>query len=188
MHWSNYWEAFHQDNQGICILNHKLENIYANEKAKQVFKNITPGLYQQFKSICRRFMAMVKAKETSLSNYSDMLNHQRDTISFSCFSFYLDKQAYIMVVFDYRASDEINLAGGTTFTLREKDILQAIAAGKTNKEISEILRIGFETVKSHVKNLLAKTGTSSRTELISKYWHLKNNTVGTSNYAVFRKK
>ncbi|WP_371366967.1 LuxR C-terminal-related transcriptional regulator [Sporomusa rhizae] len=165
---------FHQANQGICILNYKSEIIYANAKAKRVFGKAAPGLYQQLRGVCRQFMVMVKEKETLLSNYSGMLNQQLDIITFNCFSFYSEEQTFVMVVFDYRAGDEINSANGITFTSREKDILHAIAAGKTNKEISETLSIGFETVKSHVRNLLAKTGTTSRTELIGKCCHSGN--------------
>jgi DNA-binding CsgD family transcriptional regulator len=188
MYWSKCWEVFYQTNQGICVFNCKLENVYANEKAKRVLENGAPELCQQIKGICRRFMAMVRAKETSLVNYSGMLKHRRTVIIFSCFSFYLEEQAFTIITFDYGASGESGSAGEVTFTPREKDILQAIADGKTNKEISEFLCISFETVKSHVRNLLAKTGTSSRTELISKYCHLDNYTVGKPNYAAFRKK
>ncbi|WP_425060030.1 response regulator transcription factor [Sporomusa carbonis] len=92
-----------------------------------------------------------------------------------------------MIVFEYRSSVENDATGEVTFTPREKEILKAIAAGKTNKEISEMLSIGFETVKSHVRNLLAKTRTSSRTELISKHCHLDDYTAGTPHYELFRK-
>jgi DNA-binding CsgD family transcriptional regulator len=173
MNWSKGWEVFHQANQGICIFNCKLKNMYANEKAKQILKSIAPELCRQFKSVCRRFIAMIKVQEASLVNYSGMLHHHYDVMRFSCFSFYSEEQIYIMVVFDYRASNDNGLAAGVTFTPREQDIIQAIAAGKTNKEISKMLCIGFETVKSHVRNLLAKTGTSSRAELISKHCYLE---------------
>jgi DNA-binding CsgD family transcriptional regulator len=187
MYWSKCWEVFYQANQGICVFNCKLENIYANEKAKQVFES-APDLCQQFKGICRRFMTVVRAKETSLVNYSGMLKHRSAVIIFSCFSFYLEEQVFIIIAFDYGSGCEIASDSEVTFTPREKDILQAIAEGKTNKEISESLRISFETVKSHVRNLLAKTGASSRTELISKHCHFNNYTIGPPNYPLFRKK
>lgn len=174
MYGSKYWEVFHQANQGICVFNHKHEIVYANAKAKRVLGKAAPGLYQQLRGVCRRFMVMVKEKETVLSNYSGMLNQQLDVINFNCFSVYSEAQVFVMVVFDYRAGEEINSVNGITFTSREKDIIQAIAAGKTNKEISEMLSIGFETVKSHIRNLLAKTGASSRTELVGKCCHFSN--------------
>ena len=63
------------------------------------------------------------------------------------------------------------LAGGngTTadgLTQREVDVLAAIAAGLSNAEIADRLRISPATVKSHVNHLLAKTGMRGRAQLV----------------------
>jgi two-component system nitrate/nitrite response regulator NarL len=49
-------------------------------------------------------------------------------------------------------------------TTREKQILQLIAAGKSNKHIARELNISDSTVKVHVKNLLRKLNLQSRLE------------------------
>lgn len=49
-------------------------------------------------------------------------------------------------------------------TQREKDILQAIIGGQSNKEISDYLFISLETVKSHIKNLYQKLHVRNRVE------------------------
>jgi len=49
-------------------------------------------------------------------------------------------------------------------TMRELEILRLVAEGKANKEIAVALRLGEETVKSHVANLLGKLGVANRTE------------------------
>jgi DNA-binding NarL/FixJ family response regulator len=49
-------------------------------------------------------------------------------------------------------------------TRREKEVLQFIAEGKGNKEISVLLCISSETVKSHVKNIFKKLGVKNRVE------------------------
>ena len=49
-------------------------------------------------------------------------------------------------------------------TRREKEVLQFIAEGKGNKEISNLLCISTETVKSHVKNIFKKLGVKNRVE------------------------
>ena len=46
---------------------------------------------------------------------------------------------------------------------REIDVLRLIAAGNANKEIAGKLSLTEETVKSHVKNILAKLGAKDRT-------------------------
>jgi two-component system nitrate/nitrite response regulator NarL len=49
-------------------------------------------------------------------------------------------------------------------TARERQILQLIAAGKSNKHIARELNISDGTVKVHVKNLLRKLNLQSRLE------------------------
>ncbi len=48
---------------------------------------------------------------------------------------------------------------------RQRQVVQGIAGGMTNLEISENLGCGLETVKSHVKDSLKKMGASNRAEL-----------------------
>ena len=47
---------------------------------------------------------------------------------------------------------------------RQREILESIARGLTNKEIAAALDISLESVKSHVKVILEKLEASSRTE------------------------
>ncbi len=54
------------------------------------------------------------------------------------------------------------------FTEKELKILVEVLKGKTNKEISENFFVSPQTIKAHVKNILNKTSTHHRTELISK--------------------
>jgi DNA-binding NarL/FixJ family response regulator len=49
---------------------------------------------------------------------------------------------------------------------REREILQLIAEGYTNKEISEILTISIKTVQTHRSNLMKKLDLHDRGELI----------------------
>jgi two-component system, NarL family, response regulator LiaR len=49
-------------------------------------------------------------------------------------------------------------------TEREIDVLRLLARGKSNKEISQELTIGEQTVKTHVSHILDKLGVPSRTQ------------------------
>lgn len=51
------------------------------------------------------------------------------------------------------------------FTERELDVLRCVAAGYSDKEISEILNISYGTERVHLNNILQKTAFNSRTEL-----------------------
>lgn len=50
-------------------------------------------------------------------------------------------------------------------TPREQDILALIAKGLTNQEICDELWVGMPTVKTHIRNLLAKTQSRDRVQL-----------------------
>ena len=50
---------------------------------------------------------------------------------------------------------------------RQRDILESITRGLTNKEIALQFDISLESVKSHIKIILEKLNASSRTEAAS---------------------
>jgi DNA-binding NarL/FixJ family response regulator len=54
-----------------------------------------------------------------------------------------------------------------TLTPREIDVLRLIAGGNANKEIAAQLSLTEETVKGHVKNILAKLGANDRTHAVT---------------------
>ena len=58
-------------------------------------------------------------------------------------------------------------AADNVLTPREIDVLRSIAEGNSNKEIAGKLSLTEETVKSHVKNILAKLGVSDRTHAVT---------------------
>jgi DNA-binding CsgD family transcriptional regulator len=47
---------------------------------------------------------------------------------------------------------------------REVEVLRLLAAGRSNRDIAEALYISLNTVATHVRNILTKTGTANRTE------------------------
>jgi DNA-binding CsgD family transcriptional regulator len=49
-------------------------------------------------------------------------------------------------------------------TPREREVLSAVAAGRTNRQIAEVLFISESTAGVHVSNILGKLGASTRTE------------------------
>ena len=49
-------------------------------------------------------------------------------------------------------------------TAREREVLQLVAAGRTNKAIADKLFISPKTACVHVSNILAKVGATTRTE------------------------
>ena len=56
---------------------------------------------------------------------------------------------------------------------RELEVLQLVAAGLTNREISEQLFLALDTVKGHNRNIYGKLGVKSRTQAVNKAVSLK---------------
>jgi DNA-binding NarL/FixJ family response regulator len=74
------------------------------------------------------------------------------------------------------ASDEVSsVAGQTSLSERELQIVELVAAGLTNQEISEKLEISKRTVDNHISNILTKTATGNRVELFR--WALQSGKV-----------
>jgi LuxR family maltose regulon positive regulatory protein len=53
-------------------------------------------------------------------------------------------------------------------TARERDVLEMISQGLSNKRIARVLEISPETVKSHVKHVFLKLAVGTRAEAVSR--------------------
>ena len=60
---------------------------------------------------------------------------------------------------------KLGLTKSTELTPREIQVLRLLTTGVGNDEIAERLNISQNTVKTHIKHLLDKTGFTSRTQL-----------------------
>jgi two-component system, NarL family, response regulator len=54
--------------------------------------------------------------------------------------------------------------GHPELSVRELEVLQSMALGRSNKEIGQVLYISESTVKGHVKSILSKLDAIGRTE------------------------
>lgn len=73
------------------------------------------------------------------------------------------------------ASRAPGVAPPTPLTRREHEVLERIAAGRTNDEIARDLHVGAATVKTHVNNLFAKLGVQTRAQAV--VWAFESGTV-----------
>ena len=60
-----------------------------------------------------------------------------------------------------------NPTGAPPLTTRETDVVQLLAKGYRNKEISAALKISEDTVQTHVKSIFVKLGVHDRTEALA---------------------
>lgn len=50
---------------------------------------------------------------------------------------------------------------------REREVLELLAEGLSNRQISDRLVVSLETIKTHVRNILAKLGAESRAQAVA---------------------
>ena len=67
---------------------------------------------------------------------------------------------------DSAASSEPPKSSRSRLTPREREILQLLAEGKSNKEIASLLGISVNTAEAHRANIMLKLGFHSITELV----------------------
>jgi DNA-binding NarL/FixJ family response regulator len=65
-----------------------------------------------------------------------------------------------------RERDREALAAAHRLTPREREVLQALAAGLSDQEIAQRLYISTETARTHMVNILAKLGVDSRLQAL----------------------
>ena len=69
-----------------------------------------------------------------------------------------------------KESDTTKLIEAVKMTKREKQVIDMVADGLTNKEIASRLHLSTYTVKSHIHNILEKLALHTRVQ-IAKYAH-----------------
>jgi DNA-binding CsgD family transcriptional regulator len=68
------------------------------------------------------------------------------------------------------SADQASFSLGETFNIsaREREVLDLVCKGHTNKEISDMLFISLQTVKDHVSRIYRKIGVKNRIQLMAK--------------------
>ena len=66
-----------------------------------------------------------------------------------------------------RATDSARPAGRVPLTKREREILGALAEGMSGSQIADKLVLSPETVRTHVRNAMAKLGASTRSQAVA---------------------
>ena len=115
----------------------------------------------------------VESEQLLLQQIRDIFSLVRSSASQVRFQIELTVKDPSETVFQIRKT--LNPSNGISIqqhklSIREIEVLGLIMLGYTNQQIAEKLFISFETVRSHRKNILEKTGAKNTAALIS-YYH-----------------
>jgi DNA-binding NarL/FixJ family response regulator len=88
---------------------------------------------------------------------------------------YLTNSLFTQIVEHALKSGKVKLRDAVRMTKRERDVIELIADGSSNKEIGQKLNVSIFTIKSHIHNIMEKLALHSRLE-VAKYSY-KNRTL-----------
>jgi DNA-binding CsgD family transcriptional regulator len=61
------------------------------------------------------------------------------------------------------------LESESSLSVRELEIVDALVVGASSRDIAHDLHLSYHTVRTHIRNIYAKTGVVNRVELV--HWH-----------------
>jgi DNA-binding CsgD family transcriptional regulator len=157
---------------GVIILGRDNEMVFVNLEAKNILSVIRSGKSHLLKTEDEEFMK--RLYKIKVSGKLDLIAIRGTT--YSCRPIQLEgnflNHDSLMILIEPIEEDFSISAhfkeSSKTFTAREKAVANLIRKGMTNKEISLDLGIGIHTVKDHVKNIMGKLGTRTRSGIVSK--------------------
>ncbi|MBI4927474.1 MAG: response regulator [Anaerolineae bacterium] len=123
-----------------------------------------------------RLLAAVRGANTPvivLSGLTDPVLIEQTFDQQHIFAF-LEKQAFNRRIFLQTVNEALRQAGSegdslSVLTEREREVLDLLARGLTNKEIGEVLVITTNTVKRHLKSIFTKLDIHTRAAAVNKY-------------------
>jgi DNA-binding CsgD family transcriptional regulator len=172
---------------GVIILGRDNEISLMNQEAKTILSIIQSGKEHLSQTSGERFFQKLRQLKSRLLKNLDLpkqgegstppceIFRFRGTI-FSCKGIILDgdyKNEGLVMILIEAVSEETEASPVfnkrvSEFTAREGAIAKLISRGYTNKEIAADLGIGIHTVKDHIKNIMGKLRTSTRSGIVAK--------------------
>jgi len=93
------------------------------------------------------------------------LRHNNDINYLLFIGLFLLSVSFVLFLYKQYFTTDSNVVKRNHLTSKEKEILELIKQGKTNKEIANELFISVSTVKTHINNIFKKEKVSKREEL-----------------------
>src|SRR3954454_20762139 len=122
-------------------------------------------------SIGRHWQATLARGETHGVQEIVVADGRRLPLSYAAHVAHIAGRLVVLVVLMDATSDEGDHVGAgepaAGLTPREREVIALLARGATSREIADDLYISSETVRTHVRNAMEKTGTRTRAHLVA---------------------
>ncbi|AJD29479.1 MULTISPECIES: LuxR C-terminal-related transcriptional regulator [Clostridium] len=144
---------------GLLVLTLILEKL--NENKRNIFNLLREAIYY---SIDNRYLKPYVLEGEKLLNIIKKLKNDKDIELTPKENNFIKNLINIM---------EPEKAKGELLTEREKEVLEILLKGASNKQIGERLNISLATVKTHMINIYSKLQVSNRVQAVEKYKIIK---------------
>lgn len=141
----------------------KMNGFEATKEIKQQFPNVKVVMMTVSYDITDWFEALKKGAQGYLLknlNTEDLLNGLK---AYSMDEVPMSKEMAFRIWKEFKKDGQAE----QSLSIREQEVLQLVAKGNSNKEISKELSISENTVKTHMKNILGKLQLDNRVQLAS---------------------
>jgi RNA polymerase sigma factor (sigma-70 family) len=141
----------------------KMNGFDATKEIKQLFPNVKIVIMTVSYDITDWFEALKRGAQGYLLknlNTEDLLNGLK---AYAMDEIPMSKEMAFRIWKEFKKGGQAK----ETLSAREQEVLQLVAKGNSNKEISKELSISENTVKTHMKNILGKLHLENRVQLAS---------------------
>jgi DNA-binding NarL/FixJ family response regulator len=141
----------------------KMNGFEATKEIKKLYPNIKIVIMTVSYDITDWFEALKRGAQGYLLknlNTEDMLNGLK---AYSMDEIPMSKDMAFRIWKEFKKDGQAD----HTLSVREQEVLQLVAKGYSNKDISKDLNISENTVKTHMKNILGKLHLENRVQLAS---------------------
>lgn len=172
---------------GVLVMGTHDDILFANQEAKSILRIVQSGKAQLSYTDEERFSTKLKQLKSKVLGFLSVTNENGDVAppceiftfrgtTYSCRGIALEGygqgKGLVMILIEtvkeaVNASSDLN-GCVAEFTAREGAVAKLIRRGYTNKEIASDMGIGVHTVKDHVKNIMGKLKTNTRSGIVAK--------------------
>jgi DNA-binding CsgD family transcriptional regulator len=176
-----------RDRVAIFTFSKSLQLLYVNDLAQDLLRRTTPNVQATGSVVPLEILRI--GQELQLTDFSLRSQVQGESIigharfALKGFGIPVDPITgvrLIIVLAEEMASAWQPSGANVRLSQRETEVAGLLVNGLTNKEIGRHLALAEQTIKQHVKHIMEKTDTSTRTQLVAKLLTSHNGSRGSA--------